>query len=192
MLGTSLHLAAACHTRLSGPCCLGQNSHRGSFLSWVWHHSRLQGGWHGPSLKPHYSPSSWCSAASASLYFTFHTDFHCIFQDKRRKDLCGCDRGHLSTALGLVTAPEVFFKSSLLTCLQKETQTCPTGWRSSRPSGLSHSSYHKPKLLSPKQTFTEKLDKNKLPLALPSALFSFLKQYSFHTDVERLPSGRWG
>lgn len=93
---------------------------------------------------------------------------------------------------GWLPPPEVFFKSSLLTCLQKETQTCPTGWRSSRPSGLSHSSYHKPKLLSAKQTFTEKLDKNKLPLALPSALFSFLKQYSFHTDVERLPSGRWG
>lgn len=35
-----------------------------------------------------------------------------------------------STWAGL---PEVFFKSSLLTCLPKETQTCLTGWRSSRP-----------------------------------------------------------
>lgn len=54
-----------------------------------------------------------------------------------------------------------------------------------------HNSYYrKRKLLSAKQTFIEKLDKNKLPLAPASALFSFLKQYPFHTDVEKRPRGR--
>jgi hypothetical protein len=41
-------------------------------------------------------------------------------------------------------------------------------------------------LLSAKQMFMEKFEQNKLLLSPPSALFSFLKQYPFHTDVEKL------
>lgn len=45
-------------------------------------------------------------------------------------------------------------------------------------------------LLSAEQIFIEKFDQNKLLLAPPSALFSFLKQYPFHTDVEKPSAGR--
>lgn len=90
--------------------------------------------------------------------------------------------------------PEVFFKNSLLIASLKKLEPA---WRVGEVQDLlrtrtkrHNSYYYRRKLLSAKQTFIEKFDKNKLPLAPPSAWFSFLKQYPFHTHVEKRPSGR--
>lgn len=147
--------------------------------------TQATGGWLGSCLKPHYSPSSWSSGDS--LYFTFHTSFPCVFLSRQKQE--GRVWVAVSTWAGYPhppPPPQVFFKSSLLTCLQKGTQTCLTGWRSSPPSGVPNPvTRTKRLLLSPAPTFIGKANllrnqtKTSSPWLQPRPYFPFLSNIPF-------------